>query len=61
MEAEKGYAGLVKGKAMVYEDDDDPTMGDPEEYDEPYCLCGSVHSIEELETNKCDCCGKEIE
>lgn len=41
-------------------DDGEDLMGDPDEYDEPYCVCEAVHSPEELDTNQCDCCGKEI-
>lgn len=41
--------------------DDEECMGDPDEYeDEPWCFCSVEHSTEELDTNKCDCCGKEI-
>lgn len=34
---------------------------DEPEDDSPYCECGSVHTLDELDWNKCDCCGKEIE
>lgn len=40
--------------------DDNHLMGDPDEYDEPYCICGGSHSIEEMDSNQCDCCGKDI-
>lgn len=42
-------------------DDYDDLMGDPDEYDEHYCICQAEHGPEELDTNQCDCCGKEIE
>ena len=29
--------------------------------DSPYCDCGAVHSIDELDSGQCDCCGKMIE
>jgi len=28
--------------------------------DDPLCTCSVEHSIEELDTNQCDCCGKDI-
>ena len=31
-----------------------------EEGDEPFCNCGSGYSIEEMDWNQCDCCGKPI-
>ncbi len=35
--------------------------GDVPQDDSPYCECGAVHSIEEIDTNCCDSCGKEID
>ena len=39
-----------------------------EEYDENepndeggYCACGAVHSVEELDSGVCDCCGGIVE
>jgi hypothetical protein len=32
-----------------------------QEPEEPWCTCCAEHSIEELDTNCCDSCGKEIE
>lgn len=29
--------------------------------DSPFCECGAVHGIEEVDSNRCDACGKEIE
>lgn len=34
-------------------------MQEAEEGDEPFCNCGG-HSIEEMDWNQCDCCGKPI-
>lgn len=31
---------------------------DDVEDDDPYCDCGAVHSIEEIDFCVCDCCGK---
>lgn len=42
-------------------DDGADLMGDPDEYDEHYCVCEAVHSPEELDTNQCDCCGRAID
>jgi len=41
--------------------DGDELMGDPDEYDEHYCVCQAEHGPEELDTNQCDCCGRAIE
>lgn len=38
----------------------DEAMQD-EEGDEPFCNCSAGHGIEEMDFNKCDCCGKPIE
>lgn len=40
--------------------DDEDYMGDPDEYDEPWCICSVEHSIEELDSNRCDCCGRPV-
>lgn len=32
-----------------------------DDYDSPFCECGDVHGIEEIDSNCCDSCGKEIE
>jgi hypothetical protein len=29
--------------------------------DSPYCECGALHGVEEIDFNECDCCGKLIE
>jgi hypothetical protein len=34
---------------------------DDEVNDSPYCECGSLHGMEEIDFNQCDCCGKIIE
>jgi hypothetical protein len=34
---------------------------DEPEDDSPYCECGAIPSIEELDTGKCDCCGRIVE
>ena len=41
-------------------DDGADLMGDPDEYAEHYCMCSVAHGIEELDSNQCDCCGKDI-
>lgn len=28
--------------------------------DDPWCDCGSLHTIEEMDSGVCDCCGKPI-
>lgn len=40
-----------------YEIDDAMDDGDGSEY----CDCGAIHSIDEIDSNRCDCCGKRIE
>lgn len=62
--AERDHRAELEDRAAWREgadlDDGDDLMGDPDEYDEHYCICEAVHSSEELDTNQCDCCGKEI-
>lgn len=29
--------------------------------DDGYCACGAIHSIEELDSGMCDCCGGIVE
>ncbi|MBT2326059.1 hypothetical protein J7E62_27395 [Variovorax paradoxus] len=41
-------------------DDGADLMGDPDEYDEHYCICSVEHGTEELDSNQCDCCGRAI-
>ena len=31
-----------------------------EEDEEPFCNCGATHGIEEVDWNRCGCCGKPI-
>jgi hypothetical protein len=54
----------VEARALWMEgadlDDGEELLGDPDEYDEHYCICEAAHSTEEIDTNQCDCCGKEI-
>lgn len=40
-------------------DDGDDFLDEYPEDD--YCYCSASHSIEEMDSNKCDCCGREIE
>lgn len=39
---------------------DDELMGDPDEYGEHYCVCQAEHGLEEIDTNQCDSCGRDI-
>jgi hypothetical protein len=34
---------------------------DEDANDSPYCECGSLHGMEEIDFNQCDHCGKIIE
>ena len=36
-------------------------MQEDDEGDEPFCNCTTDHSIEEMDWNQCDSCGKDIE
>ncbi len=33
---------------------------DWDEEDSEFCECPTIHSMEELDSNLCDCCGKNI-
>lgn len=41
--------------------DEEDYMGDPDEYDEHYCICFAEHGPEELDRNRCACCGRNID
>lgn len=41
-------------------DDGSELLGDPDEYDEHYCLCAADHGWAEIDSNQCDCCGRDI-
>lgn len=63
--AERDHRAELEDRAAWREgadlDDGEELLGDPDEYDEPWCICSVEHSIEELDTNQCDCCGREID
>ena len=39
----------------MHRDDDDH-----EDFADGFCECGAFHSIEEIDSGQCDCCGKPI-
>jgi hypothetical protein len=41
-------------------DDGSELLGDPDEYDEHYCICSIQHAAEEFDRDQCACCGKGI-
>jgi hypothetical protein len=42
-------------------DDEDDFWEADERDDSPYCDCGVIHDEEELDSNRCKCCGKLVE
>jgi hypothetical protein len=63
--AERDHRAELEDRAAWREgadlDDGEELLGDPDEYDEHYCVCQAEHGPEELDSNQCDCCGRAIE